>query len=87
MTVEDQRGKKRNELKTDGLYNIIGREYWLQNRDRVTTNQIYQASDVVVHQIDGPLFYDHDQLKPWREVIGLTTTAAKRHNHAKARRR
>ena len=87
MTVEDQLGNKRNVLKTDGLYNIIGREYWLQNRDRVTTNQIYQASDVVVHQIDGPLFYDHDQLKPWREVIGLTTTAAKRHNHAKARRR
>ncbi len=88
MTVEDQLGNKRHVLKDNGLYNIIGREYWFQNRDKTATNQIYQASDVVVHQIDGPLFYESDQFeKTWREVIGLTTTAAKRHNYAKARRR
>ena len=87
MNVEDQLGNKRHVIKADGLYNVIGREYWLQNRDKVATSQIYQASDVVVHQIDGPLFYDRDQLKPWREVIGLSNASAKRHNNAKARRR
>ena len=88
MTVEDQLGNTRKVLTADGLYNIIGREYWFQNRDKTATNQIYQASDVVVHQIDGPLFYEKTQFeKKWREVIGLTTTAAKRHNYAKARRR
>lgn len=88
MTVEDQVGNTRKVLTADGLYNIIGREYWFQNRDKTATNQIYQASDVVVHQIDGPLFYEKTQFeKKWREVIGLTTTAAKRHNYAKARRR
>ena len=85
MDVEDQVGNKRHVITSGGLYNIIGREYWFQNRDKTTTNQIYQASDVVVHQIDGVLLYDKDQLKSWREVIKMKTTAAK-HNHAKARR-
>lgn len=86
LTVGDQLGHTRHVIKNNGLYDIIGREYWISNRDRVTTNQIYQASDVVVHQIDGPLFYDESQMKPWREVIGLTTSA-KAHKNAKARRR
>lgn len=81
MTITDQLGNVRNVVKTGGLYNQIGREYWIQTSGQ--TNLIYNASDVVVHQIDGALFYDNDQLTSWRdEVNALNTT-----NDAKGRRK
>jgi hypothetical protein len=30
---------------------------------------LYNASDVVVHQIDGPLLYDEKQLTSWKEEV------------------
>ncbi len=76
MTVSDQLGNLRNVVKSNGLYNQIGREYWIQASGQ--TNLIYNASDVVVHQIDGALFYDREQLTSWKdEVEALNTTNAK----------
>lgn len=79
LSVEDQLGNMRNVTKQSGLYNNIGREYWFQVSGSGTSavDQIYNASDVVVHQIDGPLFYEQNQLRPWRAVIGLSTNGAK----------
>ena len=79
FNVTDQLGNTRKVIKSDGLYNMIGREYWFQTTGSGTsaTSNIYNASDVVVHQIDGPLYYSTDQLRPWREVIGLTSNAKK----------
>ena len=79
FNVTDQLGNTRKVVKSNGLYNMIGREYWFQTTGSGTsaTSNIYNASDVVVHQIDGPLYYSTDQLRPWREVIGLTSNAKK----------
>jgi hypothetical protein len=30
---------------------------------------LYNASDVVVHMIDGPLIYDASQLTSWRQEV------------------
>ncbi len=61
MTVTDEAGNTRNVVKQEGLYNNLCREYWFDG-----TRQ-FMASDVVVHLIDGPLFYE--SLKPWRQVV------------------
>ncbi|MBO4315654.1 MAG: fasciclin domain-containing protein [Prevotella sp.] len=80
MTISDQLGNVRNVVKANGLYNQIGREYWRQASGQ--NDLIYNASDVVVHQIDGVLLYDKEQLTSWRdEVNALKTT-----NEAKGRR-
>ena len=31
--------------------------------------RLFMASDIVVHQIDGPLQYSEDGWKPWRQVV------------------
>ena len=62
MWVKDLLGNKRNVVKTEGLYNRICREYWFR-----TTGQCYQASDAVVHQIDGVLLAE--EMKPWKELL------------------
>jgi len=79
LTMEDQLGNRRKVTMQSGLYNTIGREYWFQvsGSGASAVDQIYNASDVVVHQIDGPLFYEQSQLRPWREVIGLSAAGAK----------
>jgi len=81
LSLEDQLGNKRMVTMQTGLYNTVGREYWFQTSGSGTSavDQIYNASDVVVHQIDGPLFYEQNQLLPWRQVIGLSTAGAKSH--------
>lgn len=61
MTVSDEVGNTRNVVTKEGLYNNICREYWFDG------SRQFMASDVVVHLIDGPLFYE--QLKPWRDVV------------------
>ena len=86
ITLRDQMGDQRKVVTTPGLYNTVGREYWFESATNMKSNELYNASDVVIHQIDGPLFYDSDQLKPWREVVGLTS-AAKKFHHAQTRRR
>lgn len=68
LTVTDQLGNTRTVVKGDN-YNIIGREYWIQNANNVNSTQLYNASDLVVHQIDGPLFYESAQLTKWQDEI------------------
>jgi hypothetical protein len=77
MRISDQLGNTRNVVKDRGNYNIIGREYWKQGTGN--NDLIYNASDVVVHQIDGALFYDQAQLTSWKdEIAALESTNAKR---------
>ena len=68
LTIVDQLGNERKVVKGDN-YNLIGREYWIQNAQNVNNTQLYNASDVVVHQIDGPLFYQEAQLTKWQEEV------------------
>ena len=68
LTVTDQLGNKRRVVKGDN-YNLVGREYWIQNANNVNNTQLYNASDLVVHQIDGPLFYDKAQLTKWQDEV------------------
>lgn len=69
MTMKDQVNEEpRKVITEDGLYNIMGREYWIETTGSGANErtEIYNASDVVVHQIDGVLLYDKSQLTPWR---------------------
>ena len=68
LTVTDNMGNVRHVNLTDGLYNQICREYWFNVIGTGGLNtRIFMCSDAVVHQIDGPLFYEN--MTPWREVI------------------
>lgn len=72
MTLKDQVNEAARNVITDGgLYNIMGREYWIGTTGSGANErtQIYNASDVVVHQIDDVLLYEKNQLTPWREEI------------------
>ena len=75
LSVTDQLGKKYSVETGKGLYNIQGREYWIKNMDK-DNDEIYNASDVVVHQISGALIYNKEQLTSWKEAIGLSTSAS-----------
>jgi len=72
LTIVDQLGNVRKVVKGDN-YNLIGREYWIQNAQNVNNTQLYNASDVVVHQIDGPLFYQEAQTTKWQTEIDALT--------------
>jgi len=73
LTVRDLTDNTRHVVVTDGCYNLIGREYWIQNANNTNHNEmLYNASDVVVHRIDGPLFYDESQLSSWKEEVRAT---------------
>ena len=76
MTMKDQvNDSPRRVITENGLYNIMGREYWIETMGSGANErtEIYNASDVVVHQIDGVLLYDKSQMKPWREEINWNT--------------
>ena len=69
MWVKDVQGNTRKVVQTEGLYNCLCREYWLNNlgtdvNPKYTT---YMASDAVVHQIDGVLLAE--EMKPWKELL------------------
>ena len=66
LTVTDVMGNVRNVITSGGLYNKICREYWFEN---ATSNnaRLFMSSDAIVHQIDGPLFYEN--YRPWRELV------------------
>ena len=55
----------RKVIKTDGLYNRICREYWYTGTGNAATT--YQASDAVVHQIDGVLLAE--EMTPWKSKL------------------
>lgn len=74
FTVTDQMSSVHHITTQDGLYNIQGREYWIKNKD-TDNDLIYNASDVVVHQIDGAMIYSNDQLTSWKEEIGLSNSS------------
>jgi hypothetical protein len=64
---------QRHVIKTEGLYNNICREYWLDESDGANKSDvankrtIFMASDAVLHLIDGALFYE--QMVPWQEQL------------------
>ena len=68
LTIEDQLHNTHAVVKGDN-YNLIGREYWIQNSSNVNTTQLYNASDVVIHQIDGALFYEEAQKTKWKDEV------------------
>lgn len=68
LTVVDNAGNTRHVNLTDGLYNNICREYWLSGSGN--NRSIYQASDAIVHQIDGVLKY-RSNLTKWKDEINL----------------
>lgn len=86
MTVKDFLGNVRNVVTKDGLYNNIGREYWISNKDNYEESEIYNASDVVVHLIDGALLYSNNQLTKWRSLINFGDGSTAKRSH-KAKRR
>lgn len=61
MQVTDAMGNTRNVITSGNLHNIMVNEYWYDSRNRVTrphTVQLKNAPFVVIHAIDGPLFYN-----------------------------
>ncbi|MBQ9636618.1 MAG: fasciclin domain-containing protein [Prevotella sp.] len=76
MTIVDQLNNVRRVVKGNN-YNLIGREYWIQSASNVASVSLYNASDLVVHQIDGALFYDQSQLTSWQDEINAISTEAK----------
>lgn len=67
ITLQDVMGNTVHVLKTDGLYNIPAREYWLKSDPKSSTNPwsntLSNSSSVVMHAIDRPLLFDADQFK------------------------
>lgn len=61
LTIVDNCGNKRHVVQTNGLYNNICREYWLEGTGVGVAKSIYSAADAMVHLIDKPLFYDKSQ--------------------------
>jgi len=69
LTIKDLLGNQRSVVTTGTNYNMMGREYWIQSADKPNMTSLYNASDVVVHQIDGVLLYDATQLTKWQDEI------------------
>jgi uncharacterized surface protein with fasciclin (FAS1) repeats len=63
ITLRDAMGNTVNVVKQEGLYNLMGREYWLNNTSVERATMIQNSSSVVVHAIDRPLLYDADQFR------------------------
>ncbi len=57
ITIIDGRGNTRHVVTTDGLCNIMAREYQYDAGDATRANLLYTSSFAVVHQIDGVLQY------------------------------
>ena len=77
LTIADQLGNTRRVLTNGNNYNVVGREYWIQNANNVNSTNLYNASDLVVHQIDGPLFFEQKQLTSWQEEVDAIPVEAK----------
>jgi len=57
ITLTDEAGNTRNVVKSNGLYNLMAREYQYNSSDAAAASTIYTSSYAVVHQIDGTLDY------------------------------
>ena len=66
ITVSDLVGNVRHVVKQDGLFNQMCREYLFTSNDRENAagGNIYSSSYAAVHLIDGPLFFNNEQLEP-----------------------
>ena len=61
LTVTDNMGNTRNVIMSEGTYNLMAREYWVDGTSvsTIPTNTtLNNSSFVVIHAIDGPLYYD-----------------------------
>ena len=57
ITVKDGAGNTYNVVKTNGLYNLMAREYQFDSGDATMARNLYTSSFAVIHQIDGALQY------------------------------
>lgn len=57
ITVKDGTNTDYHVVKTDGLYNLMSREYQFDSGDATRARNIYTSSFAVIHQIDGALQY------------------------------
>ena len=68
LTLKDYLGDSRKVIKQKGLYNNICREYWMSGNSFLS-KEIYTTADAIVHQIDGPLYYEASQKTPWKSQV------------------
>ncbi len=61
MTIRDVMGNDVHVVTSGGLYNLMGREYWLDNINPESATVILNSSSVVVHAVDRVLRYSADQ--------------------------
>lgn len=71
LTVTDLLGNQRHVVTTSAdTYNLMGREYWIENaKNSNHLEMLYNASDVVLHHIDGVLLYDDSQMTSWQDEV------------------
>lgn len=82
ISVKDRMGNTRHVVTSDGVYNLMAREYWSEG-GKVTTNPyttvLNNSSFVAIHAIDGPLYFDTpNQFKYEYKKLYIDTSAAKR---------
>ena len=81
LTVTDVMGNTRNVITTDGMYNMMAREYWNAGT-RATTNpyatELNNSSFAVIHAIDGPLYFDAPNQFKYEYKKLYTDSSAKR---------
>lgn len=63
IELTDDTSVKKHVVKTNGLYNIMTRDYCFDNADIESSVDIETSSFAVVHQIDGVLEYEDGQFK------------------------
>lgn len=63
MKIKDNAGQVRRVITTPGLYNLMAREYVLDNESREKSTNIETSASAVVHLIDGVLEYDAKQVQ------------------------
>ena len=54
-------GNTRNVIMSEGTYNLMAREYWVDGTNTTTlpsNTTLNNSSFAVIHAIDGPLYYD-----------------------------
>jgi uncharacterized surface protein with fasciclin (FAS1) repeats len=62
-------------VKTNGLYNIMAREYKFNNKDKTKATEIETSSYAVIHEIDKVLLYDNNQISEMKQIVESTNTS------------
>ena len=63
ITIQDAMGNTAHLVTNGGNYNIMGREYWADNKIINSAKKLTNSSSVVVQAIDRPLRFAADQFK------------------------